>query len=639
MEIENIKINNYGNLKDKEIDFKSDINIVYGENESGKSTLQNYIKNMLYGISKNKNGRDISDYDRYKPWGKEDYSGRLKYKLDDGQTFEIYRDFNKKNPQIYNENMEEISKEFNTLKKSGTQFFVEQTNVDETMFTSTVLSMQSEVKLDKTDQNILVQKLANLAGTGDDSVSYKKVIDKLNKKQIEEIGTGRSQNRPLNMIEDKIKRLEETIQKLTESRKDSELAQAKKGVYETQIGNLEKELNALKELKIILLCRQTNEEKINVKRNFKKEKQEKIEELKQEKEEIKQKNKTENASKSRKINIKKYMLILILILVLNVIIYFANKTALNNNVLNILNFCIAPIYIVIVAILEMKQNKKIKRDTERVAKKLDEEINLLDRQIEILNQELKKQNDEINEEQNKSDDEIEQEIQRIKLLYGSIDIDKILDMANCNNIETITYEVQEKLNKAKVELRTLEYEESNITEKLENLSTLTEEYDKSLEDKEKLLKRNNEINIAKELLNNAYVKMKNSITPKFTENMSENIAKISDGKYTRVGINDEKGLIVENEYGEYIPAERLSVGTIDQLYLSLRLSMVDDLSTEKMPIILDEAFAYYDDERLANILKFLGENMNNHQVIIFTCTNREQGILEKIGKEYNLIKI
>ena len=74
--------------------------------------------------------------------------------------------------------------------------------------------------------------------------------------------------------------------------------------------------------------------------------------------------------------------------------------------------------------------------------------------------------------------------------------------------------------------------------------------------------------------------------------------KFQKGKYTKVGINDENGLIVENEYGEYIPADLLSTGTIDQLYLSLRLSMIDDLSNEKMPIILDEAFAYYDDDRL-----------------------------------------
>ena len=68
LKIENIKINSYGNLKNKEINLKK-LNIIYGKNESGKSTLLNFIKNIFYGVSKNKNGRDISDYDKYLPWG------------------------------------------------------------------------------------------------------------------------------------------------------------------------------------------------------------------------------------------------------------------------------------------------------------------------------------------------------------------------------------------------------------------------------------------------------------------------------------------------------------------------------------------------------------------------------------------
>ena len=90
--------------------------------------------------------------------------------------------------------------------------------------------------------------------------------------------------------------------------------------------------------------------------------------------------------------------------------------------------------------------------------------------------------------------------------------------------------------------------------------------------------------------------MKKNITPKFTFNLSENIKNITNGKYTNINVNDENGLIVEIQNGEYIPAERLSIGTIDQLYLSLRISMIEEISKEKMPIILDEAFAYFDDE-------------------------------------------
>ena len=58
-----------------------------------------------------------------------------------------------------------------------------------------------------------------------------------------------------------------------------------------------------------------------------------------------------------------------------------------------------------------------------------------------------------------------------------------------------------------------------------------------------------------------------------------------------------------------------------------------------MPIILDEAFAYYDEERLENILKYLNIECKDNQIIIFTCTNREKQILDKDSINYNLISL
>ena len=640
MKIKKIKINNYGKLENKEINLKNNINIIFGKNESGKSTLLNYIKNIFYGISKNKNGKEISDYEKYKPWGKNDYSGKLKYELDNGQEFEIFRNFNKKNPEIFNSNLEEISDKFDFVKKDGIQFFYEQTGVDETMFTSTVVSMQEEVKLDKQEQSMLVQKLANLAGTGDDSISYKKVLDKLNKMQIEEIGSERSQNRPINIINDKIKKIEVVIKELETYQKDKELTNARKLIYANQISNLENEISILNELKIILLRKQNNEEKINIKNNIKKEKNNKIKELNFEKNNLIEKNKTKKEKNNNKINFRKYIFILIIIFIINILIYFLNNNILKNNIINILNYILIPIYLILIIFIEIKNNKKIKNKINKENDEIKNEINLIEKQIELIEEEIKNQNKEIEKEQIDSDNEVEKEIDNLKLKYnGKINIEELLDKINVNNIDKITYETQEKLNKNKVELQTIKYEENNISEKLENLACLKEEYDKLTEDREELIKRNEEINLTKEFLNRAYLNMKNSITPKFTENMSRNIAKISYNKYNKVGINDEKGLIIENEYGEYISAERLSIGTIDQLYLSLRLSMIDDLSNEKMPIILDEAFAYYDDNRMENILNFLNDSMNNHQVIIFTCTKREQETLDRLNIEYNFIEI
>lgn len=67
--------------------------------------------------------------------------------------------------------------------------------------------------------------------------------------------------------------------------------------------------------------------------------------------------------------------------------------------------------------------------------------------------------------------------------------------------------------------------------------------------------------------------------------------------------------------------------------------MAKELCKESMPIILDEAFAYYDEERLENILKYLDTECKDNQIIIFTCTNREKNILDKENINYNLINL
>ena len=173
MKISKVKINSYGKLNNEEIDFNDGINIIYGKNESGKSTLLRFIENCFYGISKNKKGKEFSDYDSYLPWKGEEFSGKIDYELDNGEKFEVFRDFKKKNPKIFNSEKEDISKDFNIDKSKGNEFFYEQTNMDEDLFLSTIVSYQQRVRLEKGEQNFLIQKIANLVGTGDDNVSYR----------------------------------------------------------------------------------------------------------------------------------------------------------------------------------------------------------------------------------------------------------------------------------------------------------------------------------------------------------------------------------------------------------------------------------------------------------------------------------
>ena len=276
MNLQKLKINAYGKLKDKELEFKDHINIIYGKNEAGKSTILKFITNMLYGISKNKNGKPYSDFEKYKPWEGEDFSGKIEYALDNGETFEVFRDFRKKNPQIFNEQKEDISKQFNIDKSRGNEFFYEQTKMDETLFLSTIVINQEEVKLEKNEQTILIQKIANLVGTGEDNVSYKRAIDRINRRQLEEIGTQKSREKPLNVLLRENENLEtEKIELEKYKNTRYEIEENKRNLLE-KFSNSEMELEYINEIKKIYEEEKIEKEKKKIKENIKKEKDEKI---------------------------------------------------------------------------------------------------------------------------------------------------------------------------------------------------------------------------------------------------------------------------------------------------------------------------------------------------------------------------
>lgn len=650
MKINKLKINNYGKLKDKEINFEPNLNIIYGKNEAGKSTLLNFIINSFYGISKNKKGKEISDTEKYTPWVGEEFSGKLEYQLDNNETFEIFRDFKKKNPKIFNQNKEDISKQFNIDKNKGNEFFYEQTKIDEELFLSTIVVNQQEVKLGKQEQNILIQKLANLVGTGDDNVSYKRAIDRINRRQLDEIGTSRSREKPINIIEKNIENLETEKQELEKYKDFKYEIEENKNNYSEEINKLENKNNYLKEIKLLNENEKIEKEKIKIKEDIKKENIEKINLLKNKINEIKNNNKnilinkdkrSEKNNNKNKLN-KKIILFFILTIILNIIQFILIK----NKLINYILFLTVPTDLIFSIFLKIKENKKIKQQ-EKIEKnktneieKINLEINNIENQIKLLKKNNLELENNINELKNNFYLKINLEKEKINNKYKN-KIEKN-ELINLNNIKNINYEIQEienEINNKKIKLHTLDLDKKNIEPKLENLSKLEENI---VDNKEKMLtlkKLEKSIMLAKEILDDSYQEMKNTVTPKFTQNLSKNISTITDGKYNNILFGDQKGLIVELENGNYISASQLSIGTIDQLYLSLRLSMVEELSEEKMPIILDESFAYYDTERLENILKYINNKYIAHQIIILTCTNREKEILEKLNIKFNLISL
>ncbi len=105
---------------------------------------------------------------------------------------------------------------------------------------------------------------------------------------------------------------------------------------------------------------------------------------------------------------------------------------------------------------------------------------------------------------------------------------------------------------------------------------------------------------------------------------------------------DELQLQAEREGGEKVPLDGLSEGTGDQLYLALRLAFLEDYSArnEPAPLVVDDIFQTFDDDRTASGLKALSGTTDRFQTILFT---HEMSVVEiatrEIGADLDLIRL
>ena len=120
---------------------------------------------------------------------------------------------------------------------------------------------------------------------------------------------------------------------------------------------------------------------------------------------------------------------------------------------------------------------------------------------------------------------------------------------------------------------------------------------------------------------------------RLNEVSSEILCAITDGKYDCIFI-DENTNIYLLQGAQKISVGQVSRGTMEQIYFALRMAAAELMYEEEFPVILDETFAYYDERRLENTLRWLAEN--KRQIILFTCQRRELEMLRKLGIPYHV---
>ena len=541
------------------------------------------------------------------------FHGKIIYELDNKNNYEVYRDFLKKNPKIYNQTGEDISKEFGIDKNKGSEFFKEQTKIEEDMLCSTAVIEQGESELNKDQQNIVIQKLTNLISAGNDNISFKKIIEKLNKKQLEEVGTSKTLERPINIVTEK-------LNKLNQQKNEIELVKDKKYEIENQIKIIEKKQKELEEkIKIIKIIKENKEnEKIDNEIILLNNKT--IEET------IKKINELKNKKNIKKIKYKKINYILLIIFfIINILFTLFNPII-------ILNYILYGIFIIYFLFLGINTFSNIKKN-----KKIKLEKNQLENQIFILEENKNNKEKEIQELKNKLKYKIENNINNLQLEFKNENI-KELNLP-LEEIKKYLEEIETEYRNTILQLQQLNLEKENINQLINKQANIYEQITQLQNEKNNLNMLGNAIQVAKNTLEEAYNIMKTNVTPEFIQKLNQIVKKITKDEYNNIKFNDSEGITVENKNGQYIPIYMLSIGTIDQIYFALRLSVLQQLTTEKIPIILDEIFAYYDNGRLKNILQYLYEEYNDYQIILLTCSNREKEVLDNLKIPYSLTEL
>jgi uncharacterized protein YhaN len=121
------------------------------------------------------------------------------------------------------------------------------------------------------------------------------------------------------------------------------------------------------------------------------------------------------------------------------------------------------------------------------------------------------------------------------------------------------------------------------------------------------------------------------------ERVSQILCEITDGRYREVLIDSDFQIRVNTE-DRIVPAESLSRGTLEQIYFALRMAAGKLLCGEEcFPVILDDVFGMYDEERLCAVLRYLAKEPR--QVIISTCGKREAQLLKREGIPFHLISM
>lgn len=300
----------------------------------------------------------------------------------------------------------------------------------------------------------------------------------------------------------------------------------------------------------------------------------------------------------------------------------------------------------------------IKKEIENINEQLEDKEDEIRKKVSILGLEevevmdmhikLKEYKDKLNQMK-----EIKSALESVEETYKVLLKDRNIDEIKEEMRQIISQEINysyESEEEIEVEIRKQSDELLKVEKEIKDLEHLIEKRflgkreipeieEEILINDERITKLEKELKaleLANELFQESFDEIRKNVVPELNKKVIGKFNLLTDGEYEEAKISEDYKLKVRND-GMLFHADILSNGAKDQLYFSLRLSFINMLFKNKeVPIFLDDAFVQYDDDRRKKALELLF-NEEFVQVLLFTCQEIEQKILDDNLYEYNCV--
>lgn len=611
MRLLELHIDGFGKFHDRTISFNDGINIIYGKNEAGKSTLHTFIRGMLFGIERGRGRAAKNDlYTKYEPWENSGtYEGWLRLEKD-GTIYRIERRFRKENKSL------KIINETKGLEEEATPAFVSSLldGLTETMYNNTISIGQLKSATEDGMVTELKNYIANMNTTGNISLNITKATAFLrNQKRSLEAGLIPEASREFTSLLAEIRSVE------------AEIAGPE---YENQLAAYQ---NMRTQVKGLIDNTQTQKKDLDEKlANGKKVLSDNgftdrasVDAMSSDAERLYSEYNTLNGEcnkKSRKVLSGLTAVLGIAGLGAAAALGYFNLTAY-------LPVCgaaaAAAVIFFIISLFIRQKDKEYQRLFDNTSSELGA---LLARHL--------------------GDSAVSEDaMNAFRARMG--EFSKLCDMVAQSEAE---------IRKFLEDLSNLQTKQAGCSEMIEKQQRTQWELEKKLEhlsnckNKAKALRRtlaeNDRIHdeiVAIDLAHETMADLSSSIRDSFglylNKEASQYITGITGGIYDSMSIDENLNVFL-NTKAKLVPLENVSSGTMDQVYLALRLAAAKLLqgSGSGFPLIFDDSFTQYDDERLKTALEWLASAYGG-QIIIFTCHRREAQMLRARQVEFQLIEM